>query len=142
MKAEASPPAGLLEKRAAWLDQYHLGLRMTEQGVVVSVGDGIAWISGLPSVAMEDILAFEDGSQGMVFDLTEDAVGAVLLHETDRLTAGTTVHLSPRSLSIPVGDNLLGRIIDPLGSPLDGKEKPSPDHLATAGKPIPCYHGA
>ncbi|MEN8133823.1 MAG: F0F1 ATP synthase subunit alpha [Pseudomonadota bacterium] len=124
MKAETLHPGDLLEKQAAWIDHYRFGLRVTEQGIVVSVGDGIAWIAGLPSVAMEDILTFEDGSQGMVFDLTEEWVGAVLLHETDRLTAGTNVHLSPRSLSIPVGDNLLGRIIDPLGSPLDGQEKP------------------
>ena len=125
MKAKTSSTGGLLEKQATWLDHYRPGLRVSEQGIVVSVGDGIAWITGLPSVAMEDILAFEDGSQGMVFDLTEDAVGAVLLHETERLTAGTTVHISPRSLSIPVGDNLLGRVIDPLGSPLDGQEQPA-----------------
>ncbi|MBL3528945.1 MAG: F0F1 ATP synthase subunit alpha [gamma proteobacterium endosymbiont of Lamellibrachia anaximandri] len=124
MKSEAMHPVSLLKKQAAWLDQYRFGLRVTEQGIVVSVGDGIAWIAGLPSVAMEDILTFEDGSQGMVFDLTEELVGAVLLHETDRLTAGTAVHLSPKSLSIPVGDNLLGRIIDPMGRPLDGEEKP------------------
>ena len=124
MKAETLHPVDLLEKQAAWLDHYHLGLRITEQGIVVSVGDGIAWIAGLPSVAMEEVLAFEDGSQGMVFDLTEELVGAVLLHETDQLTAGTTVYLSPRSLSIPVGDNLLGRVVDPLGNPLDGRQKP------------------
>jgi F-type H+-transporting ATPase subunit alpha len=124
MKAETIPPAGLLEKQALWIDHYRFGLRLTEQGIVISVGDGITWIAGLPSVAMEDILDFEDGSQGMVFDLTEELVGAVLLHETDRLTAGTKVYPSPKSLSIPVGDNLLGRIIDPLGSPLDGQDKP------------------
>ena len=124
MKAETLHPVPLLEKQAAWPDHYHFGLRITEQGIVISVGDGIAWIAGLPSVAMEEILAFEDGSQGMVFDLTEELVGAVLLHETDRLTAGTTVYLSPRPLSIPVGDNLLGRVVDPLGNPLDGRQKP------------------
>ncbi len=126
MQAETLQPAGLLENQAAWLEHYRFGLRVTEQGIVVSLGDGIAWIAGLPSVAMEDILTFEDGSQGLVFDLTEEWIGAVLLHETDRLTAGTTVHPSPRSLGIPVGDSLLGRIIDPLGSPLDGQEKPMP----------------
>ncbi len=124
MKAETLHPVDLLEKQADWLDHYHPGLRITEQGIVVSVGDGIAWIAGLPSVAMEEILAFEDGSQGMVFDLTEELVGAVLLHETDRLTAGTAVYLSPRPLSIHVGDSLLGRVVDPLGNPLDGRQKP------------------
>jgi F-type H+-transporting ATPase subunit alpha len=90
------------------------------------VGDGIAWMSGLPSAAMEDILTFEDGSRAMVFDLTEEMVGAVLLHETEALTAGTAAHLTHHALSIPVGDSLLGRVIDPLGMPLDNGPKPEP----------------
>ena len=110
---------GLLERQAAWLKSYRPGLRLIERGRVISVGDGIVWISGLPSAAMDDILNFEDGSQAMVFDLTEDSIGAVLLHETDSLTSGTTVHRSGRTLSIPVGDGLLGRIINPLGIALD-----------------------
>ena len=127
MTVEATSPTGsLLERQAVWLDHYRPGLKITEQGTVVSVGDGITWITGLPSVGMEEILLFEDGSRAMVFDLTEELVGAVLLHETERLTAGTAVHLSPRMLSIPVGDQLLGRIIDPLGNPLDGREIPEP----------------
>jgi len=126
MKPRSLSANSLLEKQATWLTQYRPGLRITEQGTVVSVGDGIAWISGLPSVGMEEVLHFEGGSRAMVFDLTEDLVGAVLLHETERLTAGMAVHLSPRTLSIPVGDQLLGRIIDPLGTPLDGQEIPKP----------------
>ena len=126
MMPEASPIGSLLERQAAWLEHYRPGLRITEQGIIVSVGDGIAWITGLPSVGMEEILLFEDGSHAMVFDLTEELVGAVLLHETERLIAGTAVHLSPRTLSIPVGDQLLGRIIDPLGGPLDGRDMPKP----------------
>jgi len=117
----------LLTKQADWLKQYRPGLHITEQGIVASVGDGIAWITGLPSVAMEAVLVFEDGSQAMVFDLTEELIGAVLLHETEQLTAGTAVHLSPQTLSIPVSDSLLGRTIDPLGAPLDGQEAPDPE---------------
>jgi F-type H+-transporting ATPase subunit alpha len=110
---------GLLAKQANWLKQYQPGLRIHERGHVVSVGDGIAWISGLPSAAMDDILIFEDGSKATVFDLTEDRIGAVLLHETENLTAGIPVHGSHHTLSIPVSDDLLGRVIDPLGAPLD-----------------------
>ena len=117
---------GLLHKQTAWLEHYQPGLRITEQGNVVSVGDGIAWISGLPSAAMEDILAFEDGSRAMVFDLTEEMVGAVLLHETGALTAGTAVHLTQRALSIRVGDGLLGRVIDPPGQ-ATGQRGPEPE---------------
>lgn len=116
---------GPLGQQAAWLENYESGLRIAERGSVLSVGDGIAWISGLPSASMDDILNFEDGSHAMVFDLTEDRIGAVLLHETPGLTAGTPVHLTGRLLSLPVGDALLGRVIDPLGVPLDGQAAPS-----------------
>ncbi|MEQ1638678.1 MAG: F0F1 ATP synthase subunit alpha [Methylococcales bacterium] len=115
---------GLLAKQADWLANYQPGLRVSEQGTVVSIGDGISWIKGLPSAAIEDILIFADGSRGMVFDLNRDRIGAILLYETDTLTAGTTVHLSKHSLSIPVGDEFIGRIIDPLGAPLDGLPAP------------------
>ncbi|TRX03013.1 F0F1 ATP synthase subunit alpha [Candidatus Methylobacter oryzae] len=117
-------PTSLLDKQAEWLANYQPGLRIAEQGTVVSVGDGISWIKGLPSAAIEDILDFADGSRGMVFDLNRDRIGAILLYETEALTAGTTVHLSRHSLSIPVGDEFLGRIIDPLGTPLDGQLPP------------------
>ncbi|MCG6967730.1 MAG: F0F1 ATP synthase subunit alpha [Chromatiaceae bacterium] len=110
---------GRLQRQAQWLDRYRPGLRVVEQGSVVAVGDGIAWIAGLPSAAMDDILDFADGSQAMVFDLTEGLIGAVLLRDTDALTAGTRVQRTGRTLSIPAGDALLGRCVDPLGTPLD-----------------------
>ncbi|MGF1761579.1 F0F1 ATP synthase subunit alpha [Photobacterium sagamiensis] len=114
-----------LTQQAGWLKDYRAGLRIEERGIVLSVGDGIARITGLPSAAMDDILTLEDGSRAMVFDLTEDQVGAVLLHETKSLTAGTPVHRARHSLSVPVGDGLLSRVIDPLGIPLDGKAPPN-----------------
>lgn len=114
----------LLERRAQWLGRYRPQLRIREQGRVVSVGDGIAWVAGLPSVAIDDILDFDDGSRGLVFDLTPSLVGAVLLHETDDLTAGTVARRNPRPLGVGVGAALLGRVIDPLGNPLDGGEIP------------------
>jgi len=120
MKTIPDSNPSLLDRRANWLDRYRPGLRIGERGIVVSVGDGIAWITGLPSAAMDDVLVFEDGSRGMIFDLTEELIGAILLHDTKELTAGTAVHRSGRSLSVPVGNELLGRIIDPLGTPLDG----------------------
>ncbi|MEJ2107667.1 MAG: F0F1 ATP synthase subunit alpha [Acidiferrobacteraceae bacterium] len=125
---DGARPSGALARQAEWLARYEPGLRVAERGKVVSVGDGIAWISGLPSAAMDDILSFEDGSRATVFNLTGDLIGAVLLHQTDALTAGTVAHLGGRSLSIPVGDALLGRVIDPLGLPLDGQE--APEHEA------------
>ena len=116
---------GALEKQANWLSSYRPKLQITEQGTVVSVGDGIAWIKGLPSAAIEDILIFADGSRAMVFDLNRDRIGAILLYETENLTAGTFVRHARHPLSIPVGDDFLGRIVDPLGTPLDGKAPPA-----------------
>ncbi|MGB5178545.1 MAG: F0F1 ATP synthase subunit alpha [Gammaproteobacteria bacterium] len=126
MNPRVTDSAGPLHRQAAWIAQYHPALRITEQGSVLSLGDGIAWMSGLPSAAMDEILAFEDGSRGMVFDLSEEMVGAVLLQESEALTAGTAVHPTHRALNIAVGDSLLGRVIDPLGLPLDGGPPPEP----------------
>lgn len=118
-------PVSVLEKQIDWLNSYRPELRITEQGTVVSVGDGIAWIKGLPSAAIEDVLIFADGSRGMVFDLNRDCIGAILLYETDQLTAGTTVRHARHPLSIPVGDEFIGRVVDPLGTPLDGQAAPA-----------------
>ena len=114
----------LLSRQRRWLDEYQPGLHLAEQGTVVAIGDGIAWIKGLPSAAMDELLNFADGSIGQVFHLGGRLLGAVLLSETEALTAGTPVQLSGRSVSVPVGEALLGRVIDPLGQPLDGQPSP------------------
>lgn len=124
MAVESRRPSSLLDERAAWLRSYRFGLRVVEQGTVVSVGDGIAWIMGLPSAAMDDVLDFEDGSRALVVVLAKNLIGAILLQATDALTAGTAVQVSKIKLTIPTGDALLGRIIDPLGNPLDGLDRP------------------
>jgi F-type H+-transporting ATPase subunit alpha len=124
MKNEYTRKPDLLKKQSDWLDHYRPGMSISEQGSVISIGDGIVWVTGLPSAAMEDILTIEDGSRAMVFDLNDDRVGAILLHETDALTAGNIVYLSAQALTIPVSNSLQGRVIDPLGLPLDGKETP------------------
>ncbi|GMR21222.1 MAG: F0F1 ATP synthase subunit alpha [Gammaproteobacteria bacterium] len=137
MPHDNTEPAGPLAQQAAWLEDYRPGLRIAERGNVLSVGDGITWISGLPSAAMDDILDFEDGSRAMVFDLTEGLIGAVLLHDTEVLTAGSIVTRTGRTLSVPVGDAMLGRVIDPLGSPLDGDAAPSPTAWQRLEAPSP-----
>jgi F-type H+-transporting ATPase subunit alpha len=129
--------SGPLTQQAEWLERFRVGLRVHERGSVVSVGDGIARISGLPSAALDDIVAFADGSRGIVFDLRESLLGAVLLHETDALTAGTAVERTMRSLSVPVGDALLGRIVDPIGTPLDGDPAPESIERRPIESPAP-----
>jgi F-type H+-transporting ATPase subunit alpha len=126
-----SNPAGTelpFARAAAWVARYQPGLRVTEQGSLVSVGDGITWIRGLPSAAVDEILRFADGSQGICFGLERDLVGAVLLRQTQGLTSGTPAFLTGRQASIPTGDALMGRVLDPLGAPLDGQ--PPPDCVA------------
>jgi len=139
MQLSNREPSGPLIRQAAWLKNYRPELRINERGSVLSVGDGIAWVTGLPSASIDDILAFEDGSRGIVFDLTEKRIGAILLHDTDALTAGIPVHLTGHRLCIPVSDALLGRVIDPLGNPLDGEDPPPHDiwqHLEALSPPI------
>jgi F-type H+/Na+-transporting ATPase subunit alpha len=111
----------LIASRQQWVDQYCFAIRASEVGRVASVGDGVVWIEGLPTAAIDEILSVEDGSRAMVFHLTEELVGAILLEETERLAAGCLAFHSGQHLSIPVGDGLLGRVIDPLGQPSDGK---------------------
>jgi F-type H+-transporting ATPase subunit alpha len=114
----------LLNKQTNWLADYQPALQIEEQGIVVSVGDGITWIRGLSSATIDEVLVFADGSLGMVFDLNSDHIGAILLYETEALTAGTTVRHARHPLSILVGDEFLGRVVDPLGAPLDGQIAP------------------
>lgn len=106
--------------KSDWLDRYRFAVRATEQGRVVAIGDGIVWIKGLPSAAMDEILHLDDGSQALVFHLEEQLLGAILLQQSAALSAGALAYRSGERLGIGVGDALLGRAIDPLGGPLDG----------------------
>ncbi len=94
----------------------------TEQiGRVVEVGDGIARVSGLPGAAVNELLEFEDGTLGLALNLDEDTIGAVVLGEVDALEEEQVVKATGRILSVPVGDALLGRVVNALGEPIDGR---------------------
>jgi len=126
-------------QRSAWLEQYRFGLRVTEQGTVMSIGDGVAHISGLPSASMDEILHFDDDSRAVVFSLDRGSISAVVLEQSPTLRAGAAAYLSGQRLSLPVGDALLGRVIDPLGVPLDGGPVPDCSHrrdLEASSPPI------
>ncbi len=138
MAAERTPPAALAE-RGAMPEAYRPQLRVTEMGRVVAIGDGIVWIEGLPSAAMNEILRFGDGSEALVFHLGSRRIGAILLSQKDGLVAGASAHLTGRRLDIGVGDDFLGRVVDPLGRPLDGRPAPRPHRrrdLEVASPPI------
>lgn len=108
---------------------YRFGLRLSERGCVAGIADGIAWIRGLPSARLDELIGFDDGSTGLVFQLGKEVLGAILLSQSQGVTAGMSVQHIGRKLEIGVGDALLGRVIDPLGNPLDGMPAPEPRHF-------------
>ncbi len=90
-------------------------------GRVSQVGDGIARVSGLPDAAVNELLEFEDGTVGLALNLDEASIGAVVLGDSDKIEEGQTVKATGRILSVPVGDGVLGRVVNALGEPVDGK---------------------
>ncbi|MET8139341.1 F0F1 ATP synthase subunit alpha [Sphaerisporangium sp. NPDC005288] len=97
------------------------GAAREEIGTVVDAGDGIAHISGLPSAMANELLEFEDGTRGLALNLDVREIGAVILGEFSGVEEGQSVRRTGEVLSVPVGDGFLGRVVDPLGNPLDGK---------------------
>ena len=90
-------------------------------GRVVEVGDGIARVSGLPSAKVNELLEFEDGTLGLAMNLDEDTIGAVVLGSVDTIEEEQVVRATGRILNMPVGDALLGRVVNAIGDPIDGK---------------------
>jgi F-type H+-transporting ATPase subunit alpha len=100
---------------------YRPGITREQVGRVLSVGDGIARVSGLADAAVNELLEFESGAVGLALNLDEDSIGAVVLGAVDDIDEGQAVRATGRILSVPVGDGLLGRVVNPLGEPIDGK---------------------
>jgi len=103
------------------LEGYTPDLAKRTVGRIAEVGDGIARVSGLPDCAVNELLEFEDGTVGLALNLDEESIGAVVLGDADGIEEGQAVQATGRILSIPVGDALLGRVINALGQPIDGK---------------------
>ncbi|MCH1868868.1 F0F1 ATP synthase subunit alpha [Nocardioides sp. CFH 31398] len=91
-----------------------------EVGTVAEAADGIARVSGLPSAMANELLEFEDGTLGLALNLDTRIIGVVVLGDFDGIEEGQTVRRTGEILSVPVGDNFLGRVVDPLGNPIDG----------------------
>jgi len=103
------------------VDDYTPAVGTEQIGRIVEVGDGIARVSGLPGAAVNELLEFEDGTLGLALNLDEDTIGAVVLGEVDNLEEEQTVKATGRIQTVPVGDALLGRVVNALGEPIDGK---------------------
>lgn len=114
-------PAEVSEVLLAELQGIDLGAQFAEVGTVLQVSDGVVRIYGLGNAEAGELLEFENGDRAVVMNLEEDNVGAVLLGPTDRIEEGATVKRTGRTASILVSEQMLGRVIDPLGVPLDGR---------------------
>jgi F-type H+-transporting ATPase subunit alpha len=99
---------------------FEVQLDVAETGVVLNVGDGIARIHGLEKCMSGELLEFPGGIMGMALNLEEDNVGVAILGQDSKIKEGDTVKRTGRIVSVPVGDALLGRVVDPLGNPVDG----------------------
>ncbi len=118
--AEVRPDevSSILRKQLSGFDSQ---IDIYDVGTVLQVGDGIARVYGLSNVMMSELLEFPNDVIGMVLNLEEDSVGCVLFGESSKVKEGDTVKRTKRVASFPVGDDLLGRVVDPLGLPYDGK---------------------
>jgi F-type H+-transporting ATPase subunit alpha len=103
------------------IDKFGTTLTMYDVGVVAEVGDGIARINGLASVKYNELLQFPNDIIGIAMNLEEDSVSAIILGDYSTIEEGDEVRCTGRIAEVPVGEALIGRVVDPLGRPLDGK---------------------
>lgn len=103
------------------IKNYNVDLNVDEVGTVIEVGDGIAHIHGLEKAMAGELLDFGDDIFGLVLNLEQDNVGAVILGRDDEIKEGRTVKRTARIMQVPVGENMIGRVVDALGRPIDGK---------------------
>ena len=134
------------------LEAFTPQLTPREVGTITSVSIGIATVSGLPGVGFDELVKFPGDLYGIAFNVDSEEIGVVLLGECEHLHAGDQVERTGRVMDVPVGDGLLGRVVDPLGEPLDGKgpvasserlpiERPAPPIMDRALVSVPLQTG-
>jgi F-type H+/Na+-transporting ATPase subunit alpha len=115
-------PEEIRDALARFVETYEPGAAASEEiGIVAECGDGIARVEGLPSAMANELLEFEDGTRGLALNLDVREIGVVILGEYQRIEEGQQVKRTGEVLSVPVGDSFLGRVVGPLGDPLDGQ---------------------
>lgn len=119
------------------LDDWQPVPRADEVGTVLTVGDGIATISGLEDAEYGEILVFDSGVKGMILDLKENEIGCVIFGDDSEIIEGSMVRRSKKTAGIPVGDGFMGRVIDALGNPIDGKGFIKEDDYYPVESPAP-----
>ena len=134
------------------IEEYGNSASLVDVGTVVEAGDGIAQIHGLSNVKYSELLEFPNGTLGMALNLEEDTVGTVVLGDYLDIKEGDEVKATGKIVEVPVGEELIGRVVDPLGRPLDGKgsiktsttapvEKPAPDVVSRKSVDQPVQFG-
>uniref|UniRef100_UPI003F4BD390 F0F1 ATP synthase subunit alpha n=1 Tax=Brachyspira catarrhinii TaxID=2528966 RepID=UPI003F4BD390 len=134
MNIKASEIAAVLKEE---IKNYKADFTPNEVGVVVEVGDGIARIIGLPHVMANEMILFESGAVGLAFNLEEETIGAIVLGDYYGIKEGSKVSRLKRILEVPVGDALLGRVVNPLGVPIDGHGEITTDKRRVIEFPAP-----
>ena len=115
-------PEEIRDALARFVEAYEPEAASKEEvGTVIECGDGIARVEGLPSTMANELLEFEDGTRGLALNLDVREIGVVILGEYDQIEQGQRVRRTGEILSVPVGDGFLGRVVGPLGNPIDGK---------------------
>jgi F-type H+/Na+-transporting ATPase subunit alpha len=120
-------PASIAEALRKNVESWTPSLERQEIGEVIESGDGIARVSGLPQTMANELLEFPGGLLGLAFNLDEDEIGCIIFGDATSIEEGDPVKQTGRILSVPVGDGFLGRVVDPLGQPLDDKGSISSD---------------
>lgn len=117
-KIQADEISAIIKER---IDNFELNVDINETGKIISISDGIAKVHGLKNVMAGEMVEFENGAQGLAMNLEEAAVGIVILGTSDGLREGTSAKRLGKLLRVPVGDALLGRVVNAMGEPIDGK---------------------
>src|SRR5215211_4366136 len=130
MEIKPDEIASILKDRIKGMEAGEADL--SEVGTVLEIGDGIARVHGIDNCMALEMLELPHDVVGLALNLEEDNVGAVLFGDWDKISEGDTVKRTERLLEIPVGEGLLGRIVDPLGNPLDGKGEIETDETRPA----------
>ena len=149
MSSKAGEISSIIKEQ---IKQYESKIEMKESGTVITVGDGIATVYGLRSCMANELLKFEDGSFGMAQNLEEETVSVAILSDRDTVREGSAVYRTGEALSVPVGEGLLGRVVNALGAPIDGKgpaetteirpiESPAPGIIQRKGVSVPLQTG-
>jgi F-type H+-transporting ATPase subunit alpha len=134
MTSKAAEISSIIKEQ---IKQYENKIEMKESGTVITVGDGIATVYGLRSCMANELLRFEDGSFGMAQNLEEETVSVAILSEKDTVREGSMVYRTGEALSVPVGEALLGRVVNALGAPIDGKGPVETEAIRPIESPAP-----